>query len=110
MKRTTWSVLALWLCSFYCHGADLHVPSKIIGSDTVAIINLNLDTLSRDQLVKTVTTMSGQAPDEASMKQFDDLQGQIKAAGAVSLSVVLSAKKGVELEKAGESAVFVIEK
>jgi len=110
MKRTTWSVLALLSCSFFCHGADLHVPDKLIGKDTVAIVNLNLDTISRDPLFKTITTLSGQAPDANAAKQFDELSAQIKAAGAVSISMVLNAKKGVELEKAGESAVFVIEK
>jgi hypothetical protein len=110
MKRTTWSVLALFWCSLCCYGADLHVPDKLIGADTVAIINLNIDTLSRDQLFKTISTVSGQPADPNAAKQFDELNAQIKAAGAVSFSIVLSAPKGGDLQKAGEQAIFVIEK
>jgi hypothetical protein len=39
-----------------------------------------------------------------------DFEAAIKASGAVSFSAVLSTKKGVSLDQAGESAVFVIEK
>src|SRR5690349_16194162 len=110
MKRTTWLVLSVLCCSVFCYGADLHVPNKLIGDDTVAIVNVNVDSFSRDNLFKTINAVSGQSPDPNASKQFDDLKAQISAAGAVSLSLVLSAKKGIELEKAGESAVFVIEK
>ena len=109
MKRIAVLALMLLSCSFVCCGAEIPVPEKVIGAKTIAVISLNLEEIKKDALLKSITTVVGEAPDAAAIKQFDDLEAKIKASGATSLSFVLSIPKGSDIAKSSDNSILVVE-
>jgi hypothetical protein len=103
-------VLSAWmaLAGAFVWGTELPVPEKVIGEKTVAIVSLNLDEIKKDALLKSISAVAGLAPDAAAIKQFDEMDERIKAAGLLNLSFVLSIPKGSDYSTSSDHSILVI--
>ena len=109
MKRRA-LLVALILCySCVALAADLHVPEEIIGTETVAVLNLNVSSVKPDQVVKTMTDIMGKAPEQAMSDQLKDFTTKFKDAGGKSISIVINGSKDLNAAKSGDTTVVVVE-
>jgi hypothetical protein len=109
MKRRA-LIVALVLCySCVAIAADLHVPEEIIGTDTIAIVNLNVSSIKPEQVVKTMTDIMGKAPEQAMADQLKDFSTKFKDAGGKSISIVINGSKDLNAAKSGDTTVVVVE-
>lgn len=89
-------------------GTELPVPEKVIGEKTVAIVSLNLDEINKDALLKSISAVAGLAPEAAALKQFDEMDAKIKAAGLLHIRFVTSIPKGADYSQSSDNSILVI--
>jgi hypothetical protein len=109
MKRRALLVALVLSYSCIAMAADLHVPEEIIGTETIAIINLNVNSIKPDQVAKTMTDIMGKAPEQGMVDQLKDFSGKFKEAGGKSISVVINGSKDLNAAKSGDTTVIVLE-
>lgn len=108
-KFSILAVLAM-VCTLSLSAAENPVPAELFGAQTVGVVNVNLAGLTKAQIDKTVTAILGQPTDPNALAAFGGFQDKFKAAGGLSLSVVINVEKDPKPENADKGIVLVIKK
>lgn len=91
------ATLAMILCTALSLSAvEMRVPAELVGKETIAVVDINIDVLNRAQFLKTITDIIGEAPSQEMQGHYDDFMAQFAAAGGATISIVLNMQKDME--------------
>ena len=90
-------------------GADLHVPEEVIGAETAMILNININKIKPDQLMKTMRDITGTPADDQVKAQVQQLTDAFKQLGGLSINVVFSVGKDAAKTNPADGAILVVE-
>jgi len=93
MKIKVALALLLSCCALAISGAEIRVPSELISTQTAVIVDLNLNLMKRERLLKSFTDTLGEEPTAETQVQYDDFVTRFAEAGGATISVVMNMQK-----------------
>lgn len=110
MKKMSIFAVLTMVCTFSLCAAENPVPDELYGAQTIGVVNVNLAGLNKAQIDKTLVSILGQPTDPNALAAFSAFQDKFKAAGGLSINVVINIDKDPKPENADKGIVLVVQK